>query len=97
MAPMPAAGSDPRVDEILAIVARETKIERERLQLNARIDDLGIGSLDLTLVMFELESHFRIEFPLEPETARDASLTVGMLIDQVITILDQRANPPAGA
>jgi len=93
---MPAAGSDPRVDAILAIVARETKIEREQLQVNARIDDLGIGSLDLTLVMFELESHFDIEFPLEPETARDASLTVGMLIDQVITILDQRANPPAG-
>ncbi len=89
--PLPAA-SDPRVAAILGIVSRETKIDRGRLQLDARTDDLGIGSLDLTLIVFEIESHFGIELPFAPEPAADKSMTVGMLVDQVLQFLDARAN-----
>ncbi|MGH6611720.1 MAG: phosphopantetheine-binding protein [Burkholderiaceae bacterium] len=82
--------ADPRVDAILDIVAREAKIERDRLQLDARTDDLGIGSLDLTLVVFEIESHFGIELPQAPEPPQNASMTVGALVDQVLHALDQQ-------
>ena len=89
-APSHAASTDPRVVAILDIVARETRIERDRLQLDARTDELGIGSLDLTLVLFEIESHFGIELPLAPEPPADKSMTVGMLVDHVLQILDQQ-------
>lgn len=95
-APLPAASDDPRVDTILDIVARETKIDRNRLQLDARTDDLGIGSLDLTLVVFEIESHFGIELPLAPEPPADKSMTVGTLVDQVLQILEARAKKSVG-
>ena len=92
--PLPATNADPRVDVILDIVARETKVDRNRLRLDARTDDLGIGSLDLTLAVFEIESHFGIELPLAPEPPADTSMTVGMLVDQVLAVLDQKANRP---
>lgn len=94
--PLPASNADPRIDAILDIVARETKIDRGRLQLDARTDDLGIGSLDLTLVVFEIESHFGVELPFAPEPPADGSMTLGMLIDQVLQFLDRPANQPAG-
>lgn len=94
--PPHTVGADPRIDQILDIVARETKIERGRLQLDARTEDLGIGSLDLTLVVFEIESHFGIELPFSPEPPADKSMTVGMLVDQVLQFLDARAKQPAG-
>lgn len=93
---IPAAHADPRVDAILDIVSRETKINRERLQLGARTDDLGIGSLDLTLVVFEIESHFGIEIPFAPEPPADESMTVGTLVEHVLAILDVPAKKSAG-
>ncbi len=87
--------TDSRINAILDIVARETKIERDRLHLDARTDDLGIGSLDLTLVVFEIESHFGIELPFAPEPPPDKSMTVGMLVNGVLQFLDTRANKPA--
>lgn len=96
MAPLPAASTDPRVDTILEIVARETKISRDQLQLDARTDDLGIGSLDLTLVVFEIESHFGIEIPFAPEPPADKSMTVGTLVDHVLTMLDAPAKKLVG-
>ena len=95
-APSPASTrTDPRIGAILDIVARETKIDHDRLQLDARTDDLGIGSLDLTLVVFEIESHFGIELPFAPEPPADESMTVGMLVDHVLRVLDARANTSA--
>lgn len=92
----PAASADPRIDTILDIVARETKIAREQLQLNARTDDLGIGSLDLTLVVFEIESHFGIELPFALEPPPDKSMTVGTLVDHVLQILEARTKQICG-
>lgn len=93
--PLTAAVTDPRVGTILDIVARETKIDRDRLQLDARTDDLGIGSLDLTLVLFEIESHFGIELPFAPEPPAEKAMTVGMLVGRVLQVLDARANTSA--
>lgn len=95
-ASLSAASAHTQVDTILDIVARETKVDRARLQLDACTDDLGIGSLDLTLVVFEIESHFGIEIPFAPEPPVDKSMTVGMLVDQVLRILEARANKSAG-
>ena len=93
----PTTTADPRVGAILDIVARETKIERDRLRLEASTGELGIGSLDLTLIVFEIESHFGVELPLAPEPPADEAMTVGMLVDQVLRLLDAPAAGPASA
>jgi acyl carrier protein len=85
---------DPREDEILAIVARETAIDRQLLVPEAQIAELGIASIDLTLAVFELEKHFNIEIPVVASGSGQASgaefSTVGDLVRHVMTTIDQQ-------
>jgi acyl carrier protein len=93
-APRPTP-TDPRVDGILDIVAREAKVDRARLALDAPIEALGITSLDVTLVLFEIEKQFGIEIPAVPETAGPGPLTVGALVGQLLELIDHAAAPVA--
>jgi acyl carrier protein len=88
-------GRDPRVARILDIVAAETDIPRASLVLDAKIDDLGISSLDLTLAIFKLETAFDVEIPAVLERAGSEFGTVGELVAHVIAVLDTAAPMPA--
>ena len=96
-APAAAAAADPRVAEILAIFARETRLDPALLQLDARPGDLGVASLDLTLAVFEIESRFGIDIPSFAFDPLSPEFTVGSLVDQVIAILDAAPGEPSGA
>jgi acyl carrier protein len=81
--------NDPRTDEILDIVAKETNIERSRLVPDASIEELGIPSLDIVQAVFELESHYDIEIPAISEKAGSEFATVGDLVAHVLASLDR--------
>ena len=85
-----AVMEDDRAETILAIVAKETNIARERLRPDATIEQLGIASLDLTLAVFELEKHFGIEIPVIGDQAGGEFATVGDLVGHVMAVLDRR-------
>jgi Phosphopantetheine attachment site len=92
------ARDDPRVPVILDIVAREASVERSRLQLDAGTEDLGITSLDLTLVVFEIEKHFSVEIVEMPEPPATEPMTVGLLVRHMLRLIDQAARTaPAAA
>jgi acyl carrier protein len=82
-------GNDPRTDEILTLVAKETGIERARLVPSASIEELGIPSLDMVQAVFELETHFDIEIPAISEKAGSEFATVGDLVSHVLAALDR--------
>ena len=89
---LPASRStagDPRVDRILDIVARDANVDRASLALDASVEDLGITSLDVTLVLFEIEKAFGIEIPVLPEPAGQGPMTVGALVDQLLDLIDR--------
>ncbi len=88
---MPPA-ADPRVGDILAIVAKETGVDPEALRPEATIQDLGIPSIDMVQTVFALESHFDIEIPVIAERAGGEFATIGDLISHVIATID-RARP----
>jgi len=86
--------NDPRVPEILDIVARETATDRDRLVSDARIEDLGIPSLDMVQAIFALETRFDVEIPVVSERAAGSEFsTVGDLVGHVLATLD--AGKPA--
>lgn len=77
-----AGADDAALDErILAVFAREARIERGALRLDARADELGIASLDLAVALFELEDRFGVRLP-EPPPGQPMP-TVGALLAQV--------------
>ncbi len=80
---------DPRWDEIIGIVSKETNIERAKLTPAASIEALGIPSLDMVQTVFELESHFDIEIPVLAEKAGNEFTTVGDLVFHVLAALDR--------
>jgi len=77
------------VEQILDVFAHEARIERSRLRLDARADELGITSLDLALAMFEIESRFGVNLPEPPPGA--PLPTVGEMVQQVIARLPPQA------
>lgn len=82
--------SDPRVPEILDIVARETGVARSQLDPEATIQALGIASLDMVQAVFALETRFGVEIPVASERAGSAEFaTVGDLVAHVLTTLDR--------
>lgn len=89
---------DPRVPEILDIVARETGADRAALRPEARIEDLGIASLDMVQAIFALETRFEVEIPAVTERQGSAEFaTVGALLSHVLAAIDAAKASPAGA
>jgi acyl carrier protein len=72
------------ISQILTIVAEETAIDPDRLQIEARIDELGIASIDLMQTIFALEAHFDIEIPVVSRDAGPEFVTVGDLVAHVM-------------
>lgn len=81
--------SDPRVEDILRIVSKETEIDLSRLRPEATIDELGIPSLDMAQTVFALETHFDVEIPVVAERAGAEFTTVGDLIEHVLGSVDR--------
>jgi acyl carrier protein len=83
--------NDPRVERILDIVAKETRIARADLRLDVRTDDLGISSLDLTMAVFEIESQFKVEIPMVAGDSDAEFVTLGALLRHVLAVLERSA------
>ncbi len=75
---------DPRIPEILDIVAKETGIERDRLTPTASISALDIASLDMVQAIFAIETHFNVEIPVSTEQDGAEFTSVGDLVKHVL-------------
>lgn len=86
--------SDPRSDEILDIVAKETGVDRARLTPDAVLSDLEIPSLDLVQTIFSIEERFEVDIPVVSESAGAEFQTVGDLVRHVLATLDAAPMSP---
>ena len=87
--------TDPRVGEILAILARETGLDPALLRPEATIEQLGIASIDMAQTLFALETHFDVEIPVIAERAGAEFSTIADLTGHVIATIE-RARAQAG-
>jgi acyl carrier protein len=94
---MSHAFTDPRAEDILAIIAKETAVDRALLLPDASIEELGIASLDLTQTVFEIESRFDVEIPVVASQEGAEFRTIGALVAHVLATLDQAAAKRATA
>ena len=83
------ASDDPRVVDILDIVAKETGVERVRLAPSVTIAALDIASLDMVQAIFALESRFHVEIPVISERSGAEFETVGELVYHVLATIDR--------
>ncbi len=76
---------DPRLSEVLDIVASETGVERARLLPSATVASLDIASLDMVQAIFAIESRFGVEVPVVADSGDAEFATVGDLVSHVMT------------
>lgn len=81
------------IDEILDIISNAAKIDRERLVPDEKMEALGIPSLDMVDILFEVEERFGIYVPIGEEMADSVYLhdLIKMLADQVAAKSDEVA------
>lgn len=67
-------------DEILALIAQESGLPRDRLDMNARLGTLDISSIDMVSLLFEVEDRYGVE--IEPEQVAP-EMTLGELVRRI--------------
>jgi acyl carrier protein len=70
----------PTDDELFDIIAKEALVDRAILNREAALEDLGIASLDVISVLFEVEERFNI---LVEESELTDCKTLGQLMDKL--------------
>jgi acyl carrier protein len=72
--------AEPTVDELFDIIAREGRIERERLTRDLKLVDADIASIELISILFAVEDRYGVRID---EGALEGSETMGDLIDRL--------------
>lgn len=70
----------PTDDQLFEVIAKEALVDRALLNRDAALEDLGIASLDVISVLFEVEEQFGIV--VEASDLEDCK-TLGQLIDKL--------------
>ena len=77
--------------EVIAIIAKRTRVDKSAIELTDRLEDLGLESLDSVEMIFDLEEKFDIDIPYNANTnhPRTEFETVG----DVLAAIQHLVNP----
>ncbi len=64
------------------------------LGLETRLADLDIESLDLALILLDIEDACGIDFPYDPDEEADAFATVGAVVERVRALIEAKRSRP---
>ena len=74
-------------NDVMAIIAKNLRVEDGKLALTDRLEDLGVDSFSAVEMIFDLEEKFNIQIPYNANEARPNFETVGQVVDAVKTLL----------
>lgn len=80
--------------KIIEILKKHMKEPRDDISLSTPLTDLKIESLDLAMIVFDIEDNFGIEIPYNANEEVDDFKTVGSVVERV---KDLMAAGPAAA
>ncbi len=69
--------------KIIDILRKHMKEPRDDIVLNTSLSDLKIESLDLAMIVFDIEDSFGIEIPYNANEEAADFKTVGSVVDRV--------------
>ena len=77
-----------RDEELIDIIAEEALIDRAKLDPSAKLEDIGLDSVDLVSVVFAIEEKYGVEIA---EDAFSRSDTLGVVLQKVDALIDAKA------
>ena len=78
--------------KIIEILKKHMKEPRDDIGLSTALTDLKIESLDLAMIVFDIEDSFGIQIPYNANEEVEDFKTVGSVVDRVKQLLE-----PSGA
>ena len=76
-----------RDEELIDIISEEALIDRAKLDPAAKLEDIGLDSVDLVSVVFAIEEKYGIEIA---EDAFDRSDTLGAVLTKIDGLIDAK-------
>ena len=77
-----------RDDELLDIISEEALIDRAKLDPAAKLEDIGLDSVDLVSVVFAVEEKYGIEIAEDAFARTD---TLGAVLKKIDALIDAKA------
>jgi len=77
-----------RDDELKDIIAEEALMDRAKLIDDAKLEDIGLDSVDLVSVVFAIEEKYGIEISEDAFTRND---TLGEVLAKINALIDAKA------
>jgi len=74
---------DEVASKIVDILKKNMKDPPETIALDTKLSDLEIESLDLAVIVFDIEDSFGIEIPYNANEEMEDFATVGSVVDRV--------------
>jgi acyl carrier protein/nodulation protein F len=69
--------------KIIEILKKHMKEPMDKIELSTALTDLKIESLDLAMIVFDIEDTFGVEIPYNANEEADNFKTVGAVVDKV--------------
>ena len=87
---------DDVAEKIIAILRKNMRNPEKEITLNTKLTDLEIESLDLAVIVFDIEDTFGIQIPYNANEEVVDFATVGSVVDRVKAVLaEQKASNEA--
>jgi nodulation protein F len=83
--------------KVIDILKKHMKEPRDDIALSTALQDLKIESLDLAMIVFDIEDTFRIEIPYNANEDAGDFKTVGSVVEKVRTLMAGGASSGATA
>jgi acyl carrier protein len=74
-------------EELLEIISKEGLVERDRLTDDATLESLGLASVDVVMLLMEIEERYNVYLPIDAELSGVRSLPelLNLLADKIRT------------
>ncbi len=77
--------------KIVDILRKHMKEPMDKIELSTALTDLKIESLDLAMIVFDIEDTFGVEIPYNANEEADNFKTVGAVVDKVRGLMSSSA------
>lgn len=83
--------------KVIEILKKHMKEPRDNIALDTELQDLSIESLDLAMIVFDIEDTFGIEIPYNANEEAADFKTVGSVVDRVKSLMAEQGSSAASA
>lgn len=88
---------DDVANKIVGILKKNMKDPPETISLDTKLSDLEIESLDLAVIVFDIEDTFGIQIPYNANEEMTDFHTVGSVVDRVKALIAEKDSAGAAA